>query len=131
MSISPISIAQVTVCLFFGVLFTQSGIDKVVDWKGNLGWLNGHFSKTPFRGLVPLLLGVVTLVEIAAGALSLIGAAALFFSNKDFAMMGLATSAIALLMLFAGQRIAKDYPGAATLATYFGVALFGLYLLSL
>jgi hypothetical protein len=37
---------------------------------------------------------------------------------------------LALTMLFAGQRIAKDYEGAATLATYFGAALLSLLLMA-
>jgi hypothetical protein len=33
-------------------------------------------------------------------------------------------------MLFFGQRLAKDYAGAAVLASYFLLVLFGLYLYS-
>ncbi|MEA2554314.1 MAG: hypothetical protein QOJ65_2490, partial [Fimbriimonadaceae bacterium] len=36
---------------------------------------------------------------------------------------------LSLVMLFAGQRFAKDYAGAATLATYFAVSLLGLALM--
>jgi hypothetical protein len=32
---------------FLAILFLQSGIDKVVDRRGNLEWLNGHFAKSP------------------------------------------------------------------------------------
>ena len=32
--------------LLVAILFIQSGLDKVFDWKGNLEWLTGHFSKT-------------------------------------------------------------------------------------
>ena len=32
--------------LLVAILFIQSGLEKVFDWKGNMEWLNGHFSKT-------------------------------------------------------------------------------------
>ena len=39
----------------------------MVDWKGNLEWLTGHFGESPLKGLVPQMLGTVTVVELAAG----------------------------------------------------------------
>jgi hypothetical protein len=44
------------------------------------------------------------------------------------AFWGMAVAACAFLALFFGQRIAKDYTGAAVLPAYFLVALFGLYM---
>lgn len=127
----PILIAQVLVCAFFAACFLQSGFDKIVDWKGNLEWLTGHFSKTALKGLVPLMLGAITLLEVCAGACCAIGAIALLTGGSDtFAVAGIGLAALALTLLFTGQRIAKDYPGAASLATYFGVALVGLWILS-
>ena len=67
MATHPIALAQTLVCLFFGVLFLQSGSDKVIDWKGNLDWLTGHFSATPLKSLVPLMLAMITFLECAAG----------------------------------------------------------------
>ena len=43
--------------IMLSILFIQSGLDKVFDWKGNLEWLNGHFSKTFLGGFVPILVG--------------------------------------------------------------------------
>ena len=40
----------------------------------------------------------------------------------------MAVAASAFLALFFGQRISKDYTGAAVLPAYFLVALFGLYM---
>jgi|GEM_PF-6869632 len=48
---------------FLAILFLQSGLDKVLDWKGNLSWLKGHFGKTFLKNAVPLLLGIITLTE--------------------------------------------------------------------
>lgn len=124
-------VAKVLVCLFFAVLFLQSGFDKVTDWKGNLAWLTGHFSKTMFAKTVPLLLATVTLLELASGFLCLGGAGSILFKGPYWIpQAGLTLCLVSLLMLFTGQRIAKDYAGAATLASYFGVTLLGLWLIS-
>ena len=53
--------------LLVAALFIQSGLDKVFDWNGNLEWLKGHFSKTFLGGMVPLLLGTITVMEVATG----------------------------------------------------------------
>lgn len=123
-------LAKVLICAFFAVLFLQSGFDKVTGWKGNLEWLTGHFSKTPFAKVVPLLLGFITLLELGSGFLCLGGAGSFLFKGPSWvAEAGLTLCAATLLFLFTGQRIAKDYPGAATLATYFGVNIFCLWLI--
>ncbi len=38
------------------VLFAQSGLDKVFDFRGNLNWMTDHFSKTILRQVVPVSL---------------------------------------------------------------------------
>ena len=122
---------QIFASAFLGILFLQSGIDKVVDRQGNLDWLKGHFAKSPLAGVVPLLVFVITIIEVAAGALSAIGCALIIFSrNPSVAFCGAIISAIAILALFLGQRMAKDYAGAAVLAPYFLLALGAIYLLA-
>src|SRR6187551_2235035 len=53
--------------LFTAILFIQSGLDKVFDWKGNLSFLTEHFSKTFVAGTVPMMLATITLLELATG----------------------------------------------------------------
>jgi hypothetical protein len=116
---------------FLGILFLQSGIDKVVDYRGNLEWLKGHFAKSPLAGVVPVLLTAITLLEVAAGALSAIGCLMLIVSRgTTIAFYGAGTSAVALIALFFGQRMAKDYAGAAVLVPYFLLTLVTIYLLA-
>ena len=129
MTESFLLIARILGSAFLAVLFLQSGIDKVVDRRGNMEWLTGHFRASPLAGLVPLLLTIVTVTELVAGALSAIGAAALLVGIVSIAAAGAVVSALSLLMLFIGQRLAKDYAGAAVLVPYFLLALFVLYLL--
>jgi hypothetical protein len=118
---------QVLISAFFAILFLQSGIDKVIDRRGNLEWLTGHFAKSPLAGMVPLLLSVITLLELAAGALSAIGCVIILLRHDaTIAFYGVVLSGFALVALFFGQRMAKDYPGAATLVPYFLVVIAGL-----
>jgi hypothetical protein len=115
---------QILTSAFFAILFLQSGIDKVVDRRGNLEWLTGHFAKSPLAGMVPLLLGVITLMELSAGALSAIGCALILFRHDStVAFCGAVVAGFALLALFFGQRMAREYPGAAALVPYFLVVI--------
>lgn len=120
-------IGKIAVCAFFAVLFLQSGADKVSDRTGNLSWMVPHFERSPFKTAVPLLLTVLTVCELACGVLSLVAIPA-FFVPALSGIGGWAMSAVlaTLLMLFAGQRLAKDYVGAASLAGYFAVAVLGI-----
>lgn len=122
---------QGLVSAFLAILFIQSGLDKVFDWKGNLEWLTGHFSKSFLAGMVPLLLGTLTLFEVSAGVISAIGAVeVLVFKTFCFAFLGTLVSAVSLIMLFFGQRIAKDYAGAGGLVPYFLLVIIDLYFLA-
>ena len=128
--INLLNIVQSLIGFFLSIALLQSGLDKIIDRKGNLEWLSGHFSNSPLRGLVPLLLNVVTVLEIFAGSCSLIGSFVnLVNGNNMLLTAGLLVAALNFLALFFGQRIAKDYEGAAVLVNYF--ILNGLGLLSL
>jgi diacylglycerol kinase len=122
---------QIFASAFLAILFLQSGIDKVVDRRGNFEWLQGHFAKSPLAGIVPALVTIITIVEVAAGALSAIGCAAvILLHDSTLAFYGAVISAIAIIALFFGQRMAKDYAGAAVLVPYFLLTLVAIYLLA-
>ena len=122
---------RILVSAFLAILFLQSGVDKMVDRRGNLQWLTGHFSKSPLARFVPALLLVLTVLEISAGALSAIGCIMIIFrGDSAVAFCGAIVSAFATLALFFGQRIAKEYAGAAILVPYFLLALVAIYLLA-
>jgi hypothetical protein len=122
---------QVFAAAFLAILFLQSGIDKVVDRRGNLDWLKGHFAKSPLAGMVPLMVSAITILELAAGVLSAVGCAMIVAAhNSTLAFYGAAIAAVSIIALFFGQRMAKDYAGAATLVPYFLLALSALYLLA-
>ena len=116
---------------FLAILFLQSGIDKIIGRRGNLEWLKGHFAKSPLAGIVPALLTTITILEVAAGTLSVVGCVFMILSrDSTVAFYGAIVSAVAILALFFGQRMAKDYPGAAVLIPYFLLALVAIYLLA-
>ncbi len=122
--------AQILIAAFLAVLFLQSGVDKIIDRRGNLDWLTGHFAKSALANFVGLLLSVLTLLELASGILSAIGCVLLIVTaSSTVAFFGALASAITMLALFFGQRVAKEYAGAATLVPYFILALLGMWVL--
>jgi len=122
---------QIFAPAFLSILFLQSGIDKIVDRRGNFEWLKGHFAKSPLAGIVPALLICITILEVAAGALSAVGCVlVIFLKDSTIAFYGAVVSAVAIIALFFGQRIVKDYTGAAVLVPYFVLTLVAIYLLA-
>jgi hypothetical protein len=122
---------EILILLFLIVTFMQSGIDKITDWKGNIEFIKSHFKNSPLRNNVPLLLAVILTIEIVAGIFMIIGTYQIYSSGlKEIALIGVELSAVALIFLLIGQRLAKDYAGAMTLAVYFIITLLGVFLLN-
>ncbi|MFT6148410.1 MAG: putative membrane protein YphA (DoxX/SURF4 family) [Saprospiraceae bacterium] len=116
---------------FLTILFLQSGLNKVFDYQGNYNYLKAHFAQSPLKSTVGVLFPVVTTLEVLAGVFSLAG---LFMflvdnGNTSIGLIGAQLSALCILMLFFGQRLAKDYNGAATLTKYFLVCLAAIFIL--
>ena len=124
-------ILQILVSAFLAVLFLQSGIDKVVDRRGNRAYLDGHFAGSPLAGTVGPMLIVITILEVSAGALSAVGCALLLLTHDSMvAFLGAVIAGINIIALFFGQRVSKDYAGAAALVPYFLLALIAIYVLA-
>ncbi|HXF43626.1 MAG TPA: hypothetical protein VNK26_07785 [Pyrinomonadaceae bacterium] len=116
--------------LFIAILFIQSGLDKVFDWSGNLSWLNGHFSKTFLSPFVSIMLATITVTELAAGFTAAAGIIYYFIAKSTVVIFFAGVlSALSITALFFGQRVAKDYAGAAVLVPYF-ILMILLMLLS-
>ena len=127
----PLYVARSFASAILGVVLLQSGVDKVVDRAGNLDWLNGHFSKTFLAAHVNLLVTLLTGLELAAGASSLLGACIVVLGGSaQLAYMGAVLSATSFVALMTGQRIAKDYAGAGVLVPYCVFTVMALILLS-
>ncbi|MFK8104206.1 MAG: DoxX family protein [Saprospiraceae bacterium] len=131
--LTPIFSMQILCLAFLSVLFLQSGLDKVFNYQGNYEWLKGHFAKSPLKNTVGLLMPTITLLEVAAGVCCAIGIVNLFLNgaNTGMGLIGAQLSAVSILALFFGQRLAQDYAGAGALTGYFLISLLGIYLCSL
>jgi len=124
-------ILRLLVSAILAVLFLQSGLDKVIDRRGNRAYLDGVFAKSPLAGTVGPMFFVVTVLEVAAGALSALGLLMLLaMQDATVAFYGAVIAAANLVALFFGQRMAKDYAGAAALVPYFLLALTAIFILA-
>ena len=115
--------------LFVAILFIQSGLDKVLDWKGNLEWLTGHFSKTFLSRFVWIMLAKITIAELLTGFLAASGMIYFFAAGSTLLIFYASIlGAASITALFFGQRVAKDYAGAAVLVPYFILLIAMMYL---
>ena len=125
----PENIAFLFVLAFFLIVFIQSGIDKIIDYKGNLTFLKGLFKAFFSPPLITLALISVTILEVISGVLCLIGIGDFILNDSCFiGLLGLITGSFALLILLFGQRVSKNYEGAKTIAIYFILAMIGIVL---
>jgi len=114
--------------VFFSILFIQSSLDKIFDWKSELEFNKEHFSKTFLKPTVPLMLVVLTTMELCSGLLSVAGVFMVLKAGEiSISFYANLLCATTFLALFFGQRIAKDYGGAQSLVSYFIVSLIGIY----
>lgn len=131
MSMKGVYYSQIALTAFFAILFVQSGLDKLINFRENLSFLVSHFSKTFFSGMVPVLLIVITSTEVGAGLTSAYGLLELLLhGNHKVAFYGAVLASTSLVFLFLGQRIARDYSGAAGLVHYFVASILAMLLCS-
>ena len=122
-------IIAASISVFLGIVMTQSGFDKIFNWEGELDFIMGKFSKTPLANFSTFGLIQVTIFEILSGLLSLFGALmVLFYNEESYGILGLLFAAASLSILMLGQRISKDYEGAAVLVPYYVLTMFGLFI---
>lgn len=123
------TLLQILISSFLAILFLQSCLDKLNNWKSELAWTKDHFSKSPFRNVAALLFVTLIVLEFASGILCTAGViSTLIHGYCCWVFWGSLLSCITIICLFLGQRIAKDYAGAASLAGYFIITLLGVYL---
>lgn len=128
LGLTPTHIMQLAFGAMAATLFLQSSLDKLFNWKSEKEFLTGHFAKSILKGTVPLLMPVITLIEFGAGLCSAIGFfCVLFGCGPNIGLLGMIFGIKAIFLLFFGQRVAKDYAGAAALVPYFLMCAAGLY----
>ena len=124
--------ASLLILAFLSVTFIQSAYDKIFDWKGNIEWLTGHFSKTSLvKKYITESLVFVLILELITGILTLVGCAQLLiYGERTFGFYGAFLASITLIILLFGQRLAKDYDGARTIAIYFIPSILAVFWLN-
>lgn len=125
----PQNIAFLLVLSFFLIVFLQSGLDKIIDYKGNLSFLNNLFKSFFTPPLILVALISVTILELISGVLCLVGIVDFILNNNRYiGFLGLIVGSFALLVLLFGQRVAKNYEGAKTITIYFILIIIGIVL---
>ena len=112
-------IAFLLILCFFTIVFAQSGLDKVLDKKGNLNYLDSLLGPFFSGLLIRLAFYGVTVLELVE---------CFFYGSSFFGLIGLVVGSLALLVLLFGQRVSKNYEGAKTLVVYFILAIAGIVL---
>ena len=118
----------ILISVFFIITYLFSFFEKVVNWKPTVGYYKNHFKNTFVAHKISNWILLVLLAELIVIVFLIIG----FFNfviNQSNYMLKYAfiSSAITLLMLHIGQRIAKDYAGATTITVYFIVTILGIF----
>ena len=123
----PLVLCQIFIAIFLIIVFLQSSIDKIIDRKGNLDFFKVHFAKTMINNFSQYLLTIITIFELT-GSLTLIYGVYYAFAEKTtlWIFYGFVILSVTLLFLLLGQRLAKDYTGAADLVPYFVLIMLGI-----
>ena len=120
-------LCQILIAIFLAIAFLQSGLDKIIDRQGNLEYFDEHFAKSSLRSVTSPALSVLTVMEICGGLLCVFG---VLYTLKEkstiYIFYGLLIIAFTILMLFFGQRVNKDYIGAADLVPYFILTMIAI-----
>jgi uncharacterized membrane protein YphA (DoxX/SURF4 family) len=122
------NVASILILIFLAITFIQSVYDKIFDWAGTVSWLKSHFDDTFLKKYVPLIVGILVIMELTSGVLCAVGSIQLIINGgRTFGFYGAVFSCISLICMLFGQRLAKDYDGARTIAIYFVPAVMAVY----
>lgn len=122
--------ASFFILVFFITTYLISIVEKITEWKNTVTYITAHFKNSPLQKYVSPLLIILILFEVIA--LIFLAFGLIFILTKQgnaLALLGLQISAITLLFMLIGQRLAKDYTGAMNINIYFIINLLGIYLL--
>lgn len=123
----PLVLCQILIAIFLCIVFIQSGMDKIIDRKGNLNYFKSHFSDTFLKTIIGSLLSILTALELIGGLMLIYGIYyAFIYRTTLWIFYGFVVLSITIILLLFGQRIAKDYIGAADLVPYFILIILGI-----
>ena len=123
----PLVLCQVLIAILMMITFLQSSFDKIINRKENLEFFNSHFANSPLLGFTSLLLSIITVMEFIGGFMLVYGIYFVFVERTTlWIFYGFILVSLTLIALFTGQRLAKDYVGAADLIPYFTLVMLGI-----
>ena len=123
----PLVLCQILIAIFLCIVFIQSGMDKIIDRRGNLNYFKSHFSDTFLKTIIGSLLSILTALELIGGLMLIYGIYyAFIYRTTLWIFYGFVVLSITIILLLFGQRIAKDYIGAADLVPYFILIILGI-----
>tara|TARA_B100001250_G_C19754132_1_gene769256 strand:- start:850 stop:1401 length:552 start_codon:yes stop_codon:yes gene_type:complete len=123
----PLVLCQILIAIVFIITFIQSGVDKVIDRKGNLIYFKDHFSNSILKNYPSIMLTILTSFELICGLVLIYGVYFSFVERTTlWVFYGFVMCVINLIFLFLGQRIAKDYIGASDLIPYIILVVLGI-----
>ena len=128
--IDNLNIPLLFILIFHGIVFCQSGLDKIFNWKGNFDFTKETLTDKFPSTIVNLALFIVLILEILGGIFSVIGVFYLFIDSSCllFSQIGLSLCSLALLILMLGQRVSQNYADAKSIAIYFIISIIGMTL---
>ncbi|MFN5494366.1 MAG: hypothetical protein ACK5AQ_08920 [Bacteroidota bacterium] len=121
------------------ILFGQTSGDKLFNWKANDDYVKAYFLKSPLSKFSGILFRLLFLLEAGAflfATMALINLFLIFFGNGYPDVSGLMNTQTALFMdlallgIFLGQRLAKDYASAASSTIYLVFAMGATWVLT-
>lgn len=122
--------ASILVLLFLAITFIMSVHEKIFHWQDTLSFLKTHFEKTVLKKQVSIITSVLVVFELLAGLFCIVGIIQLLVNNgRFFGFLGAIFSCVSFLCMLIGQRLAKDYDGARTIAIYYILACLAVFLL--
>ncbi|MBH08850.1 MAG: DoxX family protein [Candidatus Marinimicrobia bacterium] len=123
-------LCQILIALMMSITFIQSGLDKIINRKGNVEFFLSHFENTPLKSVSNISLSILTMLEMMGGVICIYGVYYVIVEKSSiWIFYGLILNAITILILFFGQRVAKDYIGAADLVPYFILNILGIMII--
>lgn len=126
LNISISSILKLLIGTFTVITFSQTGLDKMLNYASNKKYFKEHFANSPLAKTIDFLFPAIVIQEITVAALSLAGILAIFWDNDTIILYAQFLASIVILQLYFGQRVAKDYVGASSMVPYFITTIIAL-----
>ena len=126
----PDHIAVFLIISYLTLSFGYSILEKMIQWQSSKKYYTGHFKNTFLKNHVSGSIVFVIILECISVGLNMLGLYRLLFSHESqTTLWGLIATAITLIVLMTGQRIAQDYSGAMNITVYFILTVMGIYML--